>query len=516
MSERESSPDDRAGDFKAMHGYWSAVYAFLEGADAVKSGGQAFLPKFPNESDADYKDRLDNGKFTAVLSDIVSDLAEKPFAKELGFASEVPAEIATLADDIDGMGNNFHVFGAHSFYWAVANAVDFILVDKTPIKEGATIADERAAGARPYWVRIPALSMKAAYTAMIDGREQFVHVRFEEASVEREGFAETRKERIRVFNREQNADGSWAPATYELWEERKGADNKETWVLIEEPRPLGIPFIPLVPVVLGRRHGSTWRMVPPMRPIVHLQKKHYQGETNLEYAKNLTAAPMLTASGVVPPTKSIQKTINGQNVTEYEPVPVPVGPKTVLYAPPDPNGGSPGNWSFIEISATSLKFLADEVERTEQQMRELGRQPLKAQTGLTVISAARSGQKAASAAQAWAMLFKDAMELAWSYTVQWMGRSDNIEVSVYTDFGVGMESDKAPDFLLKLRETGDISREAIINEAKRRDFLSAEYDADADLELILAETSDAGAMDAMPPDPNQRNSADPATSQPGQ
>jgi hypothetical protein len=505
MAEETPDPDDRASDFEAMQGYWEAVEAFLDGADAVKAKGNTFLPKFPNESDADYKDRLDNGKFTAILSDIVADLAEKPFAKELTFANAVPREIEDLADDIDGLGNNMHVFAANQFFWSVANALDFILVDKTPVKEGATVAEERAAGARPYWVRIPATSMIAAYTAMIDGREQFVHVRFEENTVERQGFSEVKKERVRVFNREPLADGTWGPATYELWEEQKDkVTGKEVWVQILPPTRLSdaMTAIPLVPVVLGKRHGTTWRLIPPMRPIVHLQTKHYQGETNLEYAKNLTAAPMLTASGVTPPTRTRTITVNDVVQNIDEPVPVPVGPKTVLYAPPDPNGGAPGEWKFIEISATSLKFLAEEVDRTEQQMRELGRQPLKAQTGLTVISAARSGQKAASAVQAWAMLYKDALELAWAYTVQWMGRSDEVEVSVYTDFGVGMESDKAPDFLLELRRTGDISRTAIIAEAKRRDFLSAEYDPDEDLQVLLDEMPSDSAADALPPDPN--------------
>jgi hypothetical protein len=75
----------------------------------------------------------------------------------------------------------------------------------------------------------------------------------------------------------------------------------------------------------------------------------------------------------------------------------------------------------IEPDATSLKFLAEEIEKTIQQMRELGRQPLTAQTGnLTVVTTQFAAQKGNSAIQAWALNLKDAMENALRYTAMWL------------------------------------------------------------------------------------------------
>lgn len=496
MTEKQPSPDDRAHDFEAMHGYWEMVDDFLHGADTVISEGRKYLPKFANEGDDDYKDRLNNAKFTNILRDICEDLAAKPFAKELNFADadKVPEEMMKLAEDIDGRGNHMHVFAADVLFWSIPNGLDFILVDKTRVRAGATLAEERAAGARPYWLRIPASCMIAAYTAMIDGREQFVHVRFEEERYERDGqFGEKEIERVRVFNRERvvGADGSvtWSAPTYEVWEERKKeGQQEEEWVLIpEESGVLPIPFIPLVPVLTGKRIGTSWEILPPMRDVVHLQKKHYQNETNLEYTKNLTAAPMLTAKGVNPPMTTRNVTVDGITQSVEEPVKVPVGPKTVLYGPPDQNGTA-GEWSFIEINGSSLTFLATEIDRSEKQMRELGRQPLTAQMGnLTVVTTAFAASKGISAVQAWALGLKDALELAWTYTAIWMGRKEEPTIAIHTDFAIDMESDKAPDFLLKLRGMEEISREALISEAKRRDLLGPEYDAAADLEKILSE-----------------------------
>jgi hypothetical protein len=491
----ETQPDQRSGDMKAMESYWATVAAILGGADAIKAAKDTYLPKFANESDGDYKDRLNGGKFSNIFRDIVENLAAKPFAKQLDFASpdKVPQDIKDLAEDIDGQGNHLHVFAASTFFYGIANAVDWIFVDKTPLPAGATVAQEKQAGARPYWLRIPAGRVVAAYSAMIEGTEQFVHFRYLDPDVVRSGYGEAVVERVRVLSREPvMGEGGkvtgYAPATWEVLEkrEKQGRKGEYEWVKIDGG-DIAIGIIPIVPFLTGRREEGSWRLLPPMKDAAHLQIKHYQGETNLEYAKVLTSSPMLSASGVTPPTKSVPVTIDGVVTYEDQPIPVPVGPKTVLYAPMDSEGRA-GEWKFIEIGAQSLKFLAEEIKRTEQQLRELGRQPLTAQTGnLTVVTTAFAAQKGNSAVQAWALALKDALELALKYTSLWIGRTEEPELSIHTDFALDMESDKAPDFLLKLREAGDISRKALINEAKRRDLLGPEYDEETDLDEILAE-----------------------------
>lgn len=102
---------------------------------------------------------------------------------------------------------------------------------------------------------------------------------------------------------------------------------------------------------------------------------------------------------------------------------VPVGPKSVLFAPPA-GDGTHGEWDFIEPSAASLTFLAKDVEATEKQLRELGRQPLTAQTGnLTVVTTDFAAQKGNSAIQAWCLNLKDALEEALRLTCLWLGDS---------------------------------------------------------------------------------------------
>lgn len=473
----DKNPASPSSDYLAMQPYWQMVETILGGAAAMRAAGEKYLPKFSGEGREDYEFRRKNAKFTNIYRDIVESLAAKPFSKEVALVDgKVSASVKALIEDIDGAGNNLHVFASHVFFQGINDAIDWIFVDKTPVPDGASRQTERDLGARPYWVHVPATRMLAAYSAVIKGKEEFVHARIHEPETVRDGYGEKTLNRVRVLNREPMGSGDYGPATWELFEERQKENSSDKeWVSLGSG-PIAIGVIAIVPFIAGRRKEGSWRFVPPMQDAAYLQIEHYQQESGLKYASENTAFPMLAGNGVTPPVGPDGKV-----------QPAPVGPKRVLYAPP--NGeGEHGEWKFIEPAATSLKFLADQVKATEQQLRELGRQPLTAQTGnLTVVTTAFAAQKGNTAIQAWALNLKDALEQALKLTVQWLGETAEPEVTVHTDFAIDVETDKAADVLMKMRETKDISREALIVEAKRRDWLSPEYDSDSDMDLILAE-----------------------------
>lgn len=505
-----SSPETPSADYAAMLDYWTMVECILDGATAMRAAGIKYLPRFPNETDADYEYRRKNAKFTNVYRDIVEGLAAKPFTKEVELVDgKASKKVEELVEDIDGQGSHLHVFAQQVFFQGINDAIDWILIDKPPVPEGASVAVEKQMGARPYWIHVPAKRMLAVHSDVVGGKETIVHCRIHEPTCVKVGYDEVILNRVREFNRDKLSDGSYGPAHFTLWEEREdSADRlKKVWVAIEQGN-ISIGVIAIVPFITGRRRGTSWRFVPPMQDAAFLQVEHFQQETNLKSIKEQAAFPMLAGNGVSPPVDE------AGNVKV-----VPVGPKTVLYAPMSSEGRA-GSWQFIEPAAQSLTFLAADVAATEQQLRELGRHPLTAQSSnLTVVTTLFAAQKSNSAIQAWAFNLKDALEEAFRYTCLWLGDSSQPEVAVHTDFAIDMESDKAPDFLLKLRDGKVISRKALIVEAKRRDFLSPEYDADEDEAELLKEEAalptEQDVRDALPPGQNPNLNADGTTKQPG-
>lgn len=496
----KTDPSTTSSDYDAMKPYGDMVDTILAGAPAMRSAGRTYLPQFPEESDVDYEYRRANAKFTNVYADIVSNLAAKPFSEEVQLAEGADKRFEALAEDIDGRGNNLHVFAHNLFFGGINYAVDWILVDFTkarPRTDGQPLSldDEKKQGLRPYWVHVPASRMLAVYTDTIAGKEEFVHARMRETVTRRDGFGEVCVERIRVLNREpiyEVVDDvttgrivDYEPATFEVWEKvvrQRTRSQSSQWGVVEQGK-VTIGVIALVPFVTGRRIEGSWQFVPPMQDVAHLQIEHYQQETALKSIKELTAFPMLAANGV---------DLSGY-ANDRGGFTIAVGPRSVLSAPPimGDSSATHGEWTFIEPTAENVRFLADDVANTEKQLRELGRQPLTATAGITVVTAAIAAQKASSAVQAWAWGLKDALEQAFKLTAMWLNMKGKApEVVVFTDFALEVADEKGPDWIRDMAKRNRLSTRTEWEEAQRRGVLSGDFDADQEDKRLAEEAPD--------------------------
>jgi hypothetical protein len=471
-ADQQKGPDNPSSDYKAMIDYWEMIEAINGGAETMRTAGVKYLPRFPEESDEDYRIRRQFAPLTNIYLDVSRNLASKPFGREAKLEEGAQQPFVDLCEDIDAQGNNFHAFAATAFQHGLDKGIDWILVDytKAPLPGDGkirSVAEEKASGLRPYWVHISAERLVAAYSDMIDGKEAFIHARIREDVVERNGWDEISKCQVRVYNRIKLGPGIYAPATYEVFEKRTDQQNKTiAWVSIEGPSPVTIGVIALVPFIAGKRIGSSWQVRPPLRDIAYLQIEEYQQESNLKSIMEQTCYPMLAANGV--PNRE-----PGQNGREIR---VKTGPRAVLFAPPYGQNGQHGEWKSIEPSAESLNALMKRLEETQKNIRDLGMAPL-TQTNLTVITTANVAAKAQSQLEAWALALKDAFEQAFVFTAMWLNIDANDpEVDIYTDFGVELGDDTDILNVLKCHEDGVLSEESTLEELKRRSFLSENLD----------------------------------------
>jgi hypothetical protein len=455
-------------DYRAMEPYWEKVSAILGGTKAMRSS-TAYLPKFPNESQKDYDFRRQNAKFTNVWRDIVENLSAKPFSEELTIEEGAPENINQFIENVDGQGNHFHVFGGKVFFYGMAYGLHWVFIDHPKRPDGiVSIADERQANLKPYWVSLKAQDVLAVEVEKVGSDYVISHCRFRANTTVRDGFEQKTIERIREYNRQDGV------VSYQVWEKIKNI-----WTKTEDAGTISLDEIPLVPFISGREGNGSFTVDPMLSDAADLQIELFQQESGLKYAKEATAFPMLAGNGVQPSVGEDGKV-----------APVPVGPKSVLYAPPN-SEGEHGEWAFIEPNASSLTFLAADIKETITQLRELGRQPLTAQTGnLTVVTTAFAAQKGNSAIMAAAILFKDAMENCLRITSKWMGDEQEVGVVVYDDFDLGLSDDDATTTLSTARTAGDLSQRTYWAELKRRSILGPSFDPDEEEQALLEEGPD--------------------------
>ena len=459
-------PSKRSPDSAAMVPYWDQTDTIIGGIKAMRLEKKTYLPAFKEEKDPDYQIRLDNTKFTNIYRDIVESLASKPFEEEITLAGEdIPAHITDFLEDTNGRGDNLTVFAATTFFNGINSAIDWIFIDYPTVDTSKikTQADQKEAGIRPFWSHVLGRNVLTAETKRIAGKEVLTLVRILEKGT---------PDHIREFVRDDNGVVTW-----KLYEKKDNTTAGKTEWLETDTGVISIGVIPLVPFATGRRDGSTFKYFPSMQDAADLQIELYQQESALKFAKVMAAYPMLAGNGVKPDKDA-----------EGNPKSITVGPMKVLYAPTD-GSGKAGSWSFIEPAATSLTFLATDISETKKDLRELGRQPLTAQSGnLTVITTAVAAGKAKSAVGAWALGLKDALENALTITCLWLKVTDyKPEVNVYTEFDSFLDGNDGLEHLRKLREGGDLSQATLWEETQRRRVLSPEFDQDKELERLLKE-----------------------------
>ena len=476
----------RSTDIALMVDYWDKVDTIIDGITGFRLMAEKYLPRFIDESGNEYAFRLKLTKVTNVFRDIADNLALKPFQEEVSVINdgknEVPEPLEEFAEDVDGSGNNLTVFASHVFFNAIVHAVHWVFIDYSKADPTIkTVEDEKIAGLRPYWSHVLARNVLDAQCEVIAGEETLTYIKIFEPGA---------PSHVREFIREPSGRVIW-----NLYEkvDQDDTETKSQYRKIDGGE-VSIGIIPLIKFATGRRDGRTFRYFPALADAADLQIELYQMESGLKFAKTLTAYPMLTANGVSPIMEA-----DGQT-----PKRVGVGPNRVLYAPPHASTGHIGSWAFIEPSAESLKFLAQDIKDTITELRELGKQPLTAQAGLTVITTAVAAGKSNSAVKSWALTLKDALENALAVTNKWLNIADtdyDPTVRVFTEFD-DFSDGKDVEALTTARTNKDISRETYWEELRRRSILSPEFDAEVEEQRLLDELPgdgmDTGLDDAPP------------------
>lgn len=458
MQTKSADPSTPSLAHAALAPMWTMIKTILAGAKAVRAAGETFLPKFPAESKDEYERRKCSAPWRPEFEDAVRAISARPFTKEVNLVGKPSDDMKALAEDIDGRGNNLNVFAKEVFEGGVSLGAHGILVDFPTMNIGATLAEEKAAGARPYWVSTCADEVIALRTAKVGAREVVTHLRLRETEVKTVGFEETIVEKIRVLE----------PGRWEVWHQVTNVAGTKEWA-IEAEGILTLDEVPFVFYTTAKRVGAQY-VRPPLLDLADMQIELYRQLSNKEQIYTVAGSPMLTANGMAKPADGVVET----------------GPGRVLYAPGAEN--IPTSWEYIQPDAANLKEIREDCGATIEDMRRLGMQPMLPKTGnVTATASGVEAAKAHTAVGTWGNGLRDALEQAFVLTAKWMKTSEQVEVSVHTDFGVALQGVEEIRELREARKAGDISQETYWDELSRRGVLGPSFDPEREVRRLLAE-----------------------------
>lgn len=464
------------------------IGTLLRGTDAMREAGRTYLPQHPHEANPSYDKRLDVCYLDNFTLRTLNQLVGKAMKKPPVPGEDMPEPIVDLLDDVDDAGTGLVPFARTWFRKGVEQAVCHLLVDmptpeERPDGETRTMADDLKQGIRPVWRLITAEDMLDVVEGKVttNGTTKVLPttVRFRDDIVREVGpFKRELVQRVKVL-RQGIGMVSW-----EAWELQKGPrGGKPKWVMVEGPLPFGLPTIPLVTFYTNKTGCGEGRS--ELADLAHVNVRHWQSTADQINILTVVRFPILAASGVR------EQDGEGQGGE------IVVGPNKFLTTP-DPQS----KIYYVEHTGAAVDSGTTELERLEKAMAAYGAQFMEKGTAGPETASGRVIDEAdeLSAIQAWGLDFKDCLELACYYTAQWMKLGEEIDTPI--DFDVEPPIDMANPaeltWLTASRAKGDMSREASLEEGKRRGILPEDFDIEADADKIAAEPPPPGTgLDGM-------------------
>lgn len=447
---------DQSPEVAQMAQKWAISDALLGGTAAMRSAGEAFLPKWPNEERESYDARLKTATLFPAFRRTIGVMAGKPFSKQLTFGNDVPEVIREYCENIDLEGHNLHAFGCNILQEVLGYGICGVLVDYPKVTPARTVADEKSIGARPYMVFIRHSQILGWQTARINGVLTLTQLRLAETGEEQDGpYGVQSIKRVRVLE----------PGRWQLWQET----DKHEYTLIEEGTTTlsAIPFVPFYGVRKSFMVGES-----PLIDLAYLNVKHWQSQSDQDTIMHVSRVPILTVIGAEQDTKV---TVGASSA-----VALPIG----------------ADMKFVEHSGAAIAAGEKSLEALEAQMIQTGAELLvqKPDGQKTATQANNDAEANKSDLQRITESFEDSIDQALQFVAMWRGLPDGGHVSLFKDFAVGSLSDASAQLIVTMQQGGLISKETAIREQQRRGTLAPDLVPEDELALVDAQGPALGAM----------------------
>lgn len=435
---------------------WTLPRALMGGTRAMRAKGERYLPKEKAEDADSYRARLNRSVLFNGFRKTVKDMRGKVFAKPVKVGEDADARIVELCENVDAAGRNLNVFGFDVFGDALQTGVSFVLVDMpTAMKRTdgrpVTLADERDAKRRPYFVHVPAENLIGWQSETIHGHEVLTQARIREVAHVRDGrFGSKAVEQIRVLE----------PGSYEIWQKGDGGE----WNLVENG-PISLSRIPLCPVYANRTGFMTGE--PPLADLADLNADHWAKKSDLDNITHVAQVPILFGTGF---------SENAQIV---------IGSSTMTRAT-DPNA----KLQYVEHTGAGIEAGRQNLKDLEHQMQVMGLELLIPKPGEATATGRAIDQAAMNAPLAlMALALQDALEQALGFAAEFMGLPPEAggSVTVNTDYGVSMRDATDLQALIAATSAGYMTPGRLLMEFQRRGVLADDCDP-------LCEAEDAAEM----------------------
>jgi hypothetical protein len=424
------SPAFVSSYYGAMVDTWKMSRELMIGTRAVRDNASARIPKYAAETESDWSVRVSRTEVHPMFKVTVKGLAGLVCRKDVKLRDDVPAEIVSHAENIDGQGTAFPVFCKQLLTDGLQTGIFGVLVDckPAPVREdGKKLSQEEEAqlGVRPYWVHYTVENILSIRTAV--DRAGFLVLRqivlheCVENPVGDFGYSELHQ--YRVFRRYlDRPDGEQVTfQLYQLDPNAKGRGKDDIKPVGNEDQVRNVNAIPFAFFYIGERTGPG-KALPPLEDLMYTNVAHTQVLSDHRHSLHTASVPILVFIGAKVP--KVRDESSGEEAQAT------IGPTDALEAPKD------ARIEYVEHSGQALSSSREELKDLEARAATQGLAMLTNETRMAETEEAKKIDKAqqdatlGSAARA----LEDGIEVCLAFHAQYLKKDTGGSAEVNKDF----------------------------------------------------------------------------------
>jgi hypothetical protein len=455
-------------------GSWDLATAILGGTPTMRAAGTDFLPKEPQEEQANYDVRIARSFLYNAYDETIEKYVSRPFSRPATWDVKNPeakAKMEPIMEDMDGDGLHHQDFTKEYFRmmlrWGVVTAyVDYPRIDEP---ENTTQQDEIENNLRPINSILKTMNIIGWQTIeQQNGVEKLSQIRVKEIYIEDgEEWTQTEYEQIRVldFNK-------WT--LYRREKKKEGNVNKNEWVIADE----GVvkingktpDFLPTV-TAYAKKSGLMTAL-PPFLNLLWTNLELWQSCSDQKNILRFYRLGMLFGAGWSEEERDAGLVQAPTTAT------ITTNPDATLNLVETNGQPAENGW----------KDIRDIMERLEVQGMDPMIQRL---ANVKATGIAANEDKSRSMVESWIDAVDIAMRKIIQLNLKWMGMEvalEDIEYNIHKDFVFPSKTGQEVKDVIEMRKMGDLSHVDFMKEMMRYGRLA---DGDA-TDLVSRAISDRG------------------------
>lgn len=343
-------PDTKSTYYKAMHPKWAKISTLLQGEEAIKAAGKAYLPQLTGQTPAEYEAYKNRGSFFNAFAKTVEGLTGAVVRKEPSI--ETNPKVDELLGDVTLSSESIQEVIRVVIREVISFGYYGILVDMPPSENDVIPTD-----ATPYFAMYPCTSILNFRTVQIGDEDKLVLLALQEFT-SRENPENPLElipvEHIRLM---EIVEGKLMVRVFEKTKADKQGNDQ--WIQVGEdlfPKIKGknLDFIPFV--FFGCITNTPIPQAPPMNDLGNLNVKHWQVSVDYYHGLHYCGMPTPWAAGF---GKSSELYIGAMKAWVSE----------------DPQA----KCGFLEFTGTGLTAMVTALDKLEKQMAVMGARMLEEQ-----------------------------------------------------------------------------------------------------------------------------------------